>query len=483
MHERLAIQLTGVTKIYKLHGNHRDRLVDVLGLQRLGMRFREPVKEHIALNDISLDVPRGHRIGIVGRNGAGKTTLLKLICGNFSPTQGNVVVNGSVQALMNVGLGFHPEYTGRENVEASLLYSGLRKDEYDAAMESIIEFCELGEYIDQPFRTYSLGMQARLMFASATAIHPDILIVDEVLGAGDAYFVAKSKKRVEEMIKAGCTMLLVSHSMQQVLELCNEAIWIDRGRIRMRGEAPLVVKAYEEYLYGPIREIPMAEANVRPFEENEASVAGSGEILTATPRTGEQNDDLLLQEPRFLPHGENPAIPQVSPPVELRFTSPEGISRWASDPGLKVCGFTIATEAGESNRLVSMRPAKFIINIVAEFDGDFECRYGLVFSNHMGETVAKLVSPVDVFPLQAGRTRCVEVLLNPNQLGAGEYLVSVSIHKKGPLEMFGATPRYDLVSRSFVVSVSFPESIAALGAAFMHSAEWVWRDSGHPDFK
>lgn len=138
MREPLAIRLQNVSKIYKLHGSQSDQLVDVLGLQRFGIKTKTPFKEFSALSDISLEVPRGHRIGIVGRNGAGKTTLLKLICGNFAPTSGKVEVNGTVQALMNIGLGFHPEYTGRENVEASLQYNGLARDEYKNAMEGIV---------------------------------------------------------------------------------------------------------------------------------------------------------------------------------------------------------------------------------------------------------------------------------------------------------------------------------------------------------
>ncbi len=262
-HESLALSLQSVSKIYRLHGSQSDQLIDVLGLERFGFKTKTQTKEFAALSDISLDVPRGHRIGIIGRNGAGKTTLLKLICGNFAPTAGEIKVNGTVQALMSMGLGFHPESTGRENVESSLQYNGLVRDAYRQAMEGIIEFCELGDYLDQPFKTYSLGMQARLMFAAATAIRPDILIVDEVLGAGDAYFVAKSKRRVEKLINSGCTMLLVSHSMQQVLELCDEAIWLDGGRVRMRGEAFLVVKAYEEYVHGPIMRT-MGEPTVLP---------------------------------------------------------------------------------------------------------------------------------------------------------------------------------------------------------------------------
>ena len=166
MSKNNAIRLVNVGKTYKLHGSQRDQLIDVLGLRRFGLKPRIEPKEFVALDQINLEVHRGQRIGIVGRNGAGKTTLLKLLCGNFAPTNGNVEVNGEVQALMNVGLGFHPEYTGRENVEASLQYNGLDTSEYEAAMDSIIDFCELGEFFDQPFKTYSLGMQARLMFAS-----------------------------------------------------------------------------------------------------------------------------------------------------------------------------------------------------------------------------------------------------------------------------------------------------------------------------
>src|SRR5262249_34438685 len=152
MPEKLAIKLNSVSKSYKLYASQGDQLIDILGLQRLGLRTRQEAKEFAALTDITLDVPRGHRIGIIGRNGAGKTTLLKLICGNFAPTQGSIEVNGEVQALMNTGLGFHPDQTGRQNAEVSLQYSGLRKDQYAEALEGIIEFCELNEFFDQPFR-------------------------------------------------------------------------------------------------------------------------------------------------------------------------------------------------------------------------------------------------------------------------------------------------------------------------------------------
>src|ERR1700721_49278 len=182
---------------------------------------------------LGFKIERGRRTGPIGRNGAGKTTLLKLISGNFRPSVGRVAVSGSVQALMTMGQGFHPDYTGRENIQASLHYNGLSQAEVAEAFEEVIDFCELGPFLEQPFKTYSSGMQSRLMFATATAIRPDILVIDGVLAAGDAYFLAKSKQRVDKIIANGCTLLLVSHSMQQVLELCDEAISLTGALINL----------------------------------------------------------------------------------------------------------------------------------------------------------------------------------------------------------------------------------------------------------
>ncbi|MGK4922591.1 ABC transporter ATP-binding protein [Bordetella hinzii] len=466
-----AISLRNVSKVYRLHGSQGDQLIDVLGLQRFGFKTRTPAKEFAALDNVTIDVPRGHRIGIVGRNGAGKTTLLKLICGNFAPTSGEVEVRGSVQALMNVGLGFHPEYTGRENVEASLQYNGLAKKEYDEAIHGIIEFSELGDFLDQPFKTYSLGMQARLMFATATAIRPDILIVDEVLGAGDAYFVAKSKVRVERLVSSGCTMLLVSHSMQQILELCDEVIWMDHGRIRMRGEAFLVVKAYEAYLHGPIAQLkPDAPAsttvsNVTSNEQpQQAAVAEAPRLIGLPP-------ELKLQEPDFLPHGEALNLP-TAPGACFHFEAPGGISRWDSDEGLKVVGFAVMTERGLSDKLMTMRPAEFVIDLVAEQDGTFDCRYGIALNDHLGACLTRIFSPRDHFDIKKGEIRRVRVALNPCQVGPGEYTVGISVLPYTPLEKLNSCSRYDLLSRSFAIRVELPESLGSLASSFFHTAEW-----------
>jgi lipopolysaccharide transport system ATP-binding protein len=481
MREKLAISLQAVSKIYRLYGSQGDQLIEALRLQRFGFKTRKQSKDFSALTDITLNVPRGHRIGIIGRNGAGKTTLLKLICGNFAPTSGTVEVNGDVQALMSMGLGFHPDYTGRENVEASLKYNGLGKNEFNTAIEGVIDFCELGDFLDQPFKTYSLGMQARLMFAAATAIRPDILIVDEVLGAGDAYFVAKSKTRVDSMVSSGCTMLLVSHSMQQILELCTEAIWLDKGKIRKHGDAFMVVKAYEEYLHGPIQQL------TRPLPiTSTTGLVGSPETrpeadlqdppAKVRPTLLVRQNEVLLQEPRFIPHGETSSLPTIAPPQDFKFVARGGISRWGSGGDLRACGFTIVTARGETNKLIALTPAKFVLSVLAFADGDFECRYGLVVHNQLGSTCAKLIGPPDKFTAAKGETRSVEILLNPLQLGAGDYVVGVSIHKAESLAKLNSTHRYDLLARSFELSVEVQGSLATTSADFFHSSEWKFGD-------
>lgn len=474
MPDNYAIRLQNVSKIYKLHGSQRDQLIYILGLQRLGIKPRSEGKEFIALDNINLEVPRGHRIGIVGRNGAGKTTLLKLLCGNFAPTKGVVEVNGEIQALMNVGLGFHPEYTGRENIEASLQYNGLSRDECQQAMDGIIEFCELGDFLDQPFKTYSLGMQARLMFAAATAIRPDILIIDEVLGAGDAYFVAKSKRRVEDLVNSGCTMLLVSHSMQQILELCNEAIWLDKGCIRLHGDAFSVVKAYEEYLHGstnrltPPKSLPMQKPSSLPVKDSNNPPVN---VKSSTQR-GLSKSNVFLQEPNFLPHYDQNQLTTNVPATEFQFVARGGISRWESDTALKICGFSIVSERGVSNKLVSLMPASVVFHVVAEVDGHFRCRYGIVINDTMGRNVAVIYSPNDEFFLEAGRTRKVVMSLNPLQIGPGEYTLGISVLEGCPLERVNQAKRYDLLGRSFEFSIHLPDTLGALHAMLLHSAEW-----------
>lgn len=250
MSERPAIRLAGVSKMYKVFPTRRGRLLDALGLSRLFLRPSGQPRQFWSVRDVDLTLPRGARVGIIGRNGAGKSTLLKLITGAIAPSEGEIEVNGKVQALFEAGTGFHPEFTGYENIRASLTYQGLDASKIEAAVEDISEFTELGQFLGQPIKTYSMGMLARLAFATATAVLPDILIIDEVLGAGDAYFLSKSSERMRRLVEnSGATVLLVSHAIEQILQYCEECIWVERGRIVRRGRALDVVNAYQSYIY------------------------------------------------------------------------------------------------------------------------------------------------------------------------------------------------------------------------------------------
>jgi lipopolysaccharide transport system ATP-binding protein len=197
------------------------------------------------LRAINLEIRRGEKIGIIGRNGAGKSTLLKIITGNIQPTEGTVSVNGRVQALLELGTGFHPEFTGRENIKASLAYQGLSSKVIAKKEEEIIDFAELEEFIDQPIKTYSAGMYARLAFSTATSIEPDILIIDEVLGAGDAYFMNKCIERMRRLTSdRGVTVLYVSHDLGSVQALCDRIAWIKQGSLYADGEPLMIIKQY-----------------------------------------------------------------------------------------------------------------------------------------------------------------------------------------------------------------------------------------------
>jgi len=247
MSNAAAVEFAEVGKMYKVFSSRSANLADALGLGR----FRggsSSYKEFWALRDISFSLGQGERLGILGRNGAGKSTLLKLITGNLTPTEGRVAVNGDVQALLEVGGGLHPEFTGRENIRAALTHMGLSPREIGEVEEDIAEFTELGSFLDSPFKTYSLGMQARLSFAIGTSVNPEILIIDEVLGAGDAYFFGKSTARMQALIEKGAAVILVSHGLDQIVRFCESAIWIDRGRIVERGPSTEVVKSYEKFI-------------------------------------------------------------------------------------------------------------------------------------------------------------------------------------------------------------------------------------------
>lgn len=273
------IEATHLTKRYRLYTRPRYRFMDIFGLLH---HNRGAYTEHTALDDVSLQIARGKKVGFIGRNGAGKSTFLKLITGVIKPTSGQLTVRGATTALLQIGTGFHPDFTGRENVLAYLAHLGITGKAARARLAEIIEFTELEEYIDQPLKTYSTGMGARLMFATSTAVAPEVLVLDEVLGVGDAYFAHKSFERMQQMCSGeGTTVLLVSHDIYSVARICERVIWLDRGRVIMDSDALTVVKAYED--------------SIREQEENRLRLRSQARLRELTLSRGVATGQLTVE--------------------------------------------------------------------------------------------------------------------------------------------------------------------------------------------
>ncbi len=251
--DEIAIRVQGLSKCYQIYDAPRDRLKQFIAprLQRLaGLAPKQYFREFWALKDISFEIKRGETVGIIGRNGSGKSTLLQIICGTLSPTDGTVETRGRIAALLELGSGFNPEFTGRENVYLNAAVLGLSKDEVDARFDAIAAFADIGEFIEQPVKTYSSGMFVRLAFAIQANVDPEILIVDEALAVGDAYFVHRCMARFHELQEKGTTIVFVSHDASAVKRLCARALWLKNGHLIMDGNATVVVDAYLQDLFG-----------------------------------------------------------------------------------------------------------------------------------------------------------------------------------------------------------------------------------------
>ncbi len=251
-----AIRVSGLTKYYKIYDNF---ITGPIKERLLFWRAARYFRRFAALRDVSLDVRRGEIVGIIGPNGSGKTTLLKSIAGLLHFDEGEITVSGKVTALLAQGIGVQPEFSGRENIYFGGLVQGMSRDEIRDKMDAIIAFAELDESIDRPFRTYSSGMRARLLFSISMSISPDILIIDEALSAGDSYFVRKCRRRIREICDSGATVLFVSHDTTQVEELCDRGILMLNGAIVDSGRPAEVMRGYNRWVFEKERGLAAAD--------------------------------------------------------------------------------------------------------------------------------------------------------------------------------------------------------------------------------
>lgn len=244
-----AIVVENLHKMFPVYGRPHHRLFELFDPRAdAASRWRD---EFHALKGIDLEVARGQTVGVVGRNGSGKSTLLQIICGTLAPTSGKVAVNGRVAALLELGAGFNPEFSGRENVYLNGTILGLERAEIDRRLDAILAFADIGAFIDQPVKTYSSGMYVRLAFAVAINVDPEILIVDEALSVGDEAFQRKCFGRIEQIREAGSTVLFVSHSAGTVVDLCDHAVLLDDGELLAQGAPKRIVARYQKLIYAP----------------------------------------------------------------------------------------------------------------------------------------------------------------------------------------------------------------------------------------
>lgn len=343
--KEIAIYAQGLRKAYRVYARAIDPLIEVL-------RRVPRHTERVALQSVDLELRRGEIVGVLGRNGAGKSTLLKIIAGTLERSSGVLEVNGRITAILELGTGFHPDYTGRENILMGGLCLGMTKTEIESKLESIIEFSELREVIDQPFKTYSTGMQARLTFATAISVEPDILIVDEALSVGDARFQMKCFGWIQRLKQKNATVLLVSHDTNTITTFCDRALILEGGRVLAEGEAKPITVAYHNLLFGktPVSE-PVSIQHPQQEEEEEAAPsatnsADASEMVTSETTSPKSlrygsGEATLLEWGLFDEHGQRATLLNSGSKCRLLMRL-----RCAVDIPALSCGFAIKDRKG-----------------------------------------------------------------------------------------------------------------------------------------
>ena len=305
----IAISIKGLSKYYKLYKEPKDMMREAFN--PFGKKYHH---EFYALKNINLEINKGEILGIVGKNGSGKSTLLKLICGVLSPNSGNIVVNGKIAALLELGAGFNPEFTGLNNIYFYATILGLSNKEIDEKIDDIIAFADLGRFINQPIKTYSSGMKARLGFAVAVHIDPEILILDEVMAVGDIFFRRKCYAKMEEFFKGGKTIIYVSHDINSINQLCTRALLLDGGKLLLDSDAKAVSMFYQRLLFAKqdekSQEIVNELANQAPNQQK--TTINNSKNMDKKDKTGAYYVDGFLPEKKVQYQNRNIEILDVN---------------------------------------------------------------------------------------------------------------------------------------------------------------------------
>lgn len=432
----IAIALDRISKCFMRYVRPFDRLRDLLlGERKYGDEFW-------ALRDINLQIPKGESWGIVGRNGSGKSTLLQILVGTLTPTAGTVRTEGRISALLELGSGFNPEFTGRQNVFFNGRLLGLNREEIEAKFESIVAFADIGDFLDHPVRTYSSGMFVRLAFAVAISVEPDILVVDEALSVGDEVFQRKCFARIKQVKERGGTILFVSHSAAAVVDLCDRAVLLDRGELLCVGEPKTVVGKYHQLIYAPPERVEqlraaLGQAKTAPRIGDRLSSESNG----SQPRSRRAESPLESYDPDLVPKSTINYVPR----------------------GAEIVDPEIATLAGKRANLLH-RGGEYVYRYGVEFSQEaYEVRFGMLIKTISGIELGGAVShpsggaiaylpPGEVVQVEF-KFRCLLLpgvyFLNAGVVGAIEG-TEVYLHRCIDAAAFRVQPERDLLATTVV---------------------------------
>jgi len=436
----IVVSVENISKCFKRYAHPKDRLKDLL------FPNQSRADAFWALKNINLDIPRGETLGLLGRNGSGKSTLLQILVGTLTPTSGRVRVGGRVSALLELGSGFNPEFTGRQNVFFNGRILGLHRKEIEAKFEEIEQFADIGDFIDQPVKTYSSGMFIRLAFAVATSVEPDILVVDEALAVGDELFQRKCFARIQSIQERGGTIIFVSHSAGSIIELCNYAALIDQGELLLKGTPKLIVSKYHKLIYAPPEQLDRIRQEIREFNYNT--------VEQKNESTDNQNNQTLSTVQRkSVGNSQDFYDPNLIPKSTVNYLS----------QGAKIESAYIKNLSGEPVNLLCFGKEYLYCYQVKFTEAAFAVRFGMLIKTNSGFELGGAVShpqnnPIEVIP--PGETVQVEFKFRC-QLLPGVYFfnsgvvgviegIETFLHRCSDIAMFRVQPETNLLATSIV---------------------------------